>query len=706
MNMSVPVEAAAHALRRVRPSVYRLGQAERTTITLTVNASAAGRRNSATRVVAALTDSGIDLLSDDPVSELADGATLALAHRDRDHKGISPRRRRHAIAASLIAGYLVAAVGAVAAHRVLAVPEWLALHLLVLGAAGNAVLVYSQHFAEALLHTRSGPQWPANARIAVFNAGAIAVLTGVSVRLAWLSAAGATLVVIAVIAHTAALIATARAARLSGRLRVVIRYYIAAGSCLAVGGTLGGLLAAGTIRTPRWQQAVRLAHAHLNLLGWLGLAVVGTLFMLWPAVLRTRMADTAPHTARRVFTITVTGLAVAVTGALLTGLTASAHWLAAAGMAGYAAGVAYAVVPAARELRAAPPRSAAPVALLAGHGWLFAALAVDIAGLARGGTTADDLLGRVLVPALGIGVVAQTLTGALTFLVPVTVGGGPLGNRRLTEVLEYAWLPRALLGNVGTLLLVLPVSSGPRVLAWALVVVGFGSFPALVVAALVATRRQREPAHPRGLAIGCVTAVLAVLALAGAGWPGHDAGATAKSGVPLVVGLDEFAITPDVITVAPGTDLVLTVRNTGRTSHDLKLDGQHGTRMLAPGQQQTVDLGVVTHDELAWCAVPGHRAAGMTLAIRTTTSTATNEPPDRAMAGMTMPMTTNTGPPPTWHLYDPTLRPDPATRSRRHRTRRDPAGRPDNRRGRTGCAATGVDVQRHSARPRAARPCR
>lgn len=45
----------------------------------------------------------------------------------------------------------------------------------------------------------------------------------------------------------------------------------------------------------------------------------------------------------------------------------------------------------------------------------------------------------------------QVLTGALTFLLPVTVGGGRAGNRRLTEILEFAWRSRAALGNAGVL---------------------------------------------------------------------------------------------------------------------------------------------------------------------------------------------------------------------------------------------------------------
>lgn len=234
--------------------------------------------------------------------------------------------------------------------------------------------------------------------------------------------------------------------------------------------------------------------------------------------------------------------------------------------------------------------------------------------------------------------------------------------------------------RTGTLLLALPIADGPRTLAWALVLVGFGSFPALVFVALAfgpapdsttESARWRLAGHEI-LAIGCVAVVLAVLALVGTGtWSGHNdpsPATTATSGVPVAVSLNEFTISPATIAVSPGTHLVLTVRNAGQMSHDLKLDGQHGTGMLAPGQQQTVDFGVVTHDEQAWCTVPGHREAGMALAIRATTapSTVPSTVPsiaptagqhDPAMAGMDMNKDMNAAPPPTWRPYDPALQP-------------------------------------------------
>lgn len=88
--------------------------------------------------------------------------------------GASPRRRRPTLAAALVAAYLMAVAVAVPVHGVLAMPKWLALHLLVLGAASNAVFVYSRHFAQALLHTSPGSERPAHAQLVVLNLGAVA----------------------------------------------------------------------------------------------------------------------------------------------------------------------------------------------------------------------------------------------------------------------------------------------------------------------------------------------------------------------------------------------------------------------------------------------------------------------------------------------------------------------------------------------------
>lgn len=399
----------------------------------------------------------------------------------------------HTTAGALVAGYLLAAAVVVAAHRLVPVPEWLALHLLGLGAATNAVVVWSRFFAHALLHARTGSELPAQLRLGVLNAGVITVLAGVAGHAGLVAAAGAAVVVAVIIAHTASLLATVRSSPLAGPLAIVAWYYIAAGAALTVGGTIGALLAAGWVRSPRLADAVTLAHAQLNLLGWLGLALIGTQFMLWPMVLRTRMSDAAPRFARPVLMLTAGGLAVTAGALLCTPWLGGMRWVAAAGMATYLAGTVISVLPALGRMRVRPPRTAPAWGLLAGYAWLAVALAADTAGLAAGPRQADQLLGRLLIPVLGAGVIAQVLAGALTYLLPVTVGGGPAGNRRVTAILEQAWRTRAALGNAGVLALVTLPSGWPRTAAWAAILAGFGTFPVLAVAALAAGRAGAIP---------------------------------------------------------------------------------------------------------------------------------------------------------------------------------------------------------------------
>ncbi len=76
---------------------------------------------------------------------------------------------------------------------------------------------------------------------------------------------------------------------------------------------------------------------HANLLGWVGLALLGTLFALWPTVLRIRVPAAL---ARLSLCLTVPGLVVAVIA-----LAANARWIALAGLLLYTAGAALSLVP-------------------------------------------------------------------------------------------------------------------------------------------------------------------------------------------------------------------------------------------------------------------------------------------------------------------------------------------------------------------------
>jgi nitrite reductase (NO-forming) len=258
-------------------------------------------------------------------------------------------------------------------------------------------------------------------------------------------------------------------------------FYVAASRALLAGIGLGVLMAASATGSADAYRAVRLAHAHLNLLGWVGLAVLGTQFTLWPTVLRTRMVPGLPAVVNAVLLLTVGGLAVATAGLL-----ARHRGLALAGLAGYAAGLAAALVPFVRTLLRRLPHGAAAWMLAAGTAWFSLAVVVDLAAL-LGSDRVVDLDGRLgrLVPAVAVGFVLQTLTGALTYLLPAVWGRGAHGNRTLTSALEVGWPVRVVALNLGVALLAFGPERGWAVVGgrW-LAGLALGSFVLLAGAVL------------------------------------------------------------------------------------------------------------------------------------------------------------------------------------------------------------------------------
>jgi nitrite reductase (NO-forming) len=393
-----------------------------------------------------------------------------------------PRRaRRHLLVAALVLGYLAAGGVALALGDRVAGGGWLALHLVLLGAATNAIVVWSEHFASALLRTAPVGEWAATTRALALNLGIVAVLAGVPTGRPALAAAGAGLAGVVVLAH--ALTLAARIARaLPARLAGTVWYYVAAAAALLAGMGLGLWLAGGVAGSADAYLALRLAHVHLNVLGWVGLAVVGSQFTLWPTVLRTHMVPGLEAAMHRALPPLAAGLAVAATG-----LATQQRLVALAGLAAYAAGLAVALVPFVRTARRRPPRTASAWMLGAGMAWLVVAVLADLGALAASARVADldGQMGR-LVPAVVAGFALQTLTGALTYLLPVVFGRGAAGNRRLTGILELGWPARVAAVNLGVLVLLAGSAVG-----WWLAGLGLASFVPLAVAALVASRRIR-----------------------------------------------------------------------------------------------------------------------------------------------------------------------------------------------------------------------
>ncbi|MGW4026964.1 multicopper oxidase domain-containing protein [Streptomyces sp. NPDC005009] len=128
-------------------------------------------------------------------------------------------------------------------------------------------------------------------------------------------------------------------------------------------------------------------------------------------------------------------------------------------------------------------------------------------------------------------------------------------------------------------------------------------------------RPSRRPAL-LGTAAGAALTVLAVLAAdSGGDTDGPDTASGTTVTRTVEVTLDDMRVRPARIDVTEGTVLRLEVTNTDARRHDLKVENGPATPLLAQGRSRTLDLGPVTEDREAWCTLPGHRAAGMTLDI-------------------------------------------------------------------------------------------
>jgi len=408
---------------------------------------------------------------------LEPSAPMALRDRTRWHLGAN----------APVAAWLTALLTIALVHRHVPESPWLLVHLLLLGAVTNAIFVWSAHFADALLRRRAtagSRRWQA-ARMVALNVGVLAVVAGM-VGSAWiLTLVGSVVVGSVAAAHGIALALQARAA-LASRFGATVRYYVCASLALPIGAGLGAILALDPVEP--WHGRLVVAHATLNLLGWVGLTVMGTLVTLWPTMLRTRIAEGAEQVARQALPILVGAVVVAAAGAL-----AGLQVLAAAGAATYLGGVLWAVRPLAQVARAKAPSSYATWSVMAAVIWLMGSLLGLVTVVLTGPTwqLVADRLGQLIIP-LAAGFAGQVLLGALSFLVPVVLGGGPTILRGTQARMDRGSALRVVLINIGLLICVLPVPSQVRLLVSALVLGAFAAFlPLLVLAVLHAVRAKR-----------------------------------------------------------------------------------------------------------------------------------------------------------------------------------------------------------------------
>ncbi|MCL6538564.1 MAG: hypothetical protein K6T28_08270 [Acidothermus sp.] len=365
-----------------------------------------------------------------------------LGGREGDQSPVSSRRRGRArvlLAYHLpVAGYLLAAILSLIVRLFAGVPPWLVIHLTLLGAATTAIVVWSAYFVDTLLVVAPARRRPPSLRVAALTAGVVGVLIGVPEGWNVVVIAGAALVAIVVGVHGwllgAAVIRHRRA-----RFAWLGWFYVPASACLVAGAALGATLAVTRTTDGR----LFAAHVMVNVLGWVGMTVVGSACAMWPMILATRLPSETAGVARLSGAACGVGLALGVGGLL-----GSEPIAVGAGLAAYLLGVVVVLGFLLRTAVRVGRRPHAAVFVASGIVWLGAA---SVWLLLHGPGVLAVELDRV-VPWLIPGFVVQVLLGALGYLVPVVFGGGPGGSARVRELLARWWPVRWAMLNVGVLL--------------------------------------------------------------------------------------------------------------------------------------------------------------------------------------------------------------------------------------------------------------
>ena len=312
---------------------------------------------------------------------------------------------------------------------------WAPLHAALLGALGSAITIWSAHFADTLLHR---PAWGGalmlNGRLGFHSLGAALVITGVCINSQIVIGVGASCVAVSATLGVVAMVVQKRRA-VAARMTALVDYYICSLSYLMVGALAGWSIKYFDFKgQAAWSNRMYLAHVPIMVLGVLGITVLGTLVVLWPTMLRTKMEPAAPRQAQRA----LPGLALAVAVIAFSGL-----WRPLAGIGAllYLLSAAAVVAPLWRTgarkgvTNYAGLSTAAALAWLA---WCVIRLGVGVS------YAANDDAARAVAHGLRLAVVSgfalQILLAALSFLTPVMLGGGPAMSRLTHAIMDrYTW---------------------------------------------------------------------------------------------------------------------------------------------------------------------------------------------------------------------------------------------------------------------------
>ena len=357
---------------------------------------------------------------------------------------------------------------------------WLATHCLLLGAVTNALFIWTWHFAAAILRVPDQAERGAEIqRFAVLNVGIVGVLIGVPTETPAITAAAGACVAAAVLLLAVAIRRAMRRALPSPYAFTASTYLVAAGM-LSVG-VLVAILHQTITVAEAVEPRIVLAHVVLNVLGWIGIPILGTIVTLWPTMLRTRIAPNAALLGRRMLPLIAASVPVAAIG-----IVTNVVPLALLGVAGYAVAFVVTALPMLQVLRQKPATSFATRSALAGMAWFLAALIMLGLGLLRWGVAATEEHGAGILLAAVAGGVLQVLLGCMSYLLPVVAAGGPAIVRWRNDLADVAGPARLGITNAGVVLTI-AAPDGGRMPGAALLVAG------LAWTAVMAARTLRTP---------------------------------------------------------------------------------------------------------------------------------------------------------------------------------------------------------------------